>query len=116
MRVQGAWNGMTLENADAPPPVVGAGGGMKVAGGRQRGVLVAWIDPREGERAQRAGIRPGDAIVGVDEQKIGGLADLGAASKKVKPGEPLMIHILRQGQLMTTVLPAARRCPACRRR
>jgi PDZ domain-containing protein len=92
MRVQGSWNGMTLQATEAVQP---------------RGVLVAWIDPEEGDRARRAGIQPGDAIVGVDQRKVGGLADMRAASRKTHPGEPLMIHLLRQGQLLTLVLPAA---------
>lgn len=106
MKVQGAWNGMTLEGVDPGAPALGPAAGVPAAGRRPRGgVMVAWIDPEKGERARRAGIQPGDTIVGVDQRKVGGLADMGAASQKVEPGEPLMVHLVRQGQLLTMVLP-----------
>jgi len=110
MQVQGAWAGMTLRTPDpAPPlpPLPTAGGGVQVAARRPSGVVVASIDTEEGNRARGAGIRPGDTIVGVGDKKVGGLADLRAATEKLDPRQPLMINILRQGQLMTMVLPAA---------
>lgn len=106
MKVQGVWNGMTLNGPDAGVP--GMAGGMNAVTVAQlrQGVIVASIDPEEGVRAQRAGIRPGDRIVGVDEKKIGGLADLRRVSEQLNAREPLMIQILRQGQVATVVLPA----------
>lgn len=105
MQVQGSWAGMTLRSAAASTAAAPGGGATSAAAGN--GVLVAWIDPDEGEPAQRAGIRPGDTIVGVDEQRIGGLADMRAASRKARSGQPLLIQILRQGQRLTMVMPFA---------
>lgn len=63
------------------------------------GVLVASVmpgafDTRDGD------LQAGDVIHVVNRQPVAGLADLRAALDKVKPGEPVVLHIERDGELV----------------
>jgi len=66
--------------------------GMK----RAEGALVASVQP--GSAAERAGIQPGDVITKVNGMGIGAAGELSAFVGTAKPGERLMLEVLRKGE------------------
>jgi serine protease Do len=79
---------------------------------RVEGALVAQLE--EGGPAHRAGVRQGDIIVGIGEDRVGTVSDLQARLAQLEPGTTLGLHVLREGRerevsvelgVMTTVNP-----------
>jgi serine protease Do len=58
--------------------------------------LVASVQP--GSAAERAGIQPGDVITKVNGMGIGAAGELSAFVGTAKPGEKLMLEVLRKGE------------------
>jgi carboxyl-terminal processing protease len=78
-----------------------SGVGMTVLG-RKRGLLVAGVF--KDSPAKRAGIRPGDLIVGVNGHSIAGeSSDLSTARIKGKPGTSVRLTIQRRGARSRTL-------------
>ena len=63
------------------------------------GALVAAVDP--GSPAERAGVRRGDVIVGVDGRPVRGPADLRVRVGLVPVGEEVEFRILREGRTLS---------------
>ncbi len=57
------------------------------------GVLVTRVSPRS--RAARGGIRPGDVVVRIDDQKIRNVRDYNRAMDRYKKGEAVLLRIAR---------------------
>lgn len=57
------------------------------------GVLVTRIDPRS--KAARGGIRPGDVVVRIDDNKIRNLRDYRQALKGYKQGDNVLLRVVR---------------------
>lgn len=64
---------------------------------RQAGVLV--LDVSRGGPAQRAGIEPGDVIVGIAEAEIDTVEQFLAELRDVEPGETVPFRVLRDGEV-----------------
>lgn len=60
------------------------------------GVVVSSVDP--GKSADDAGLSPGDIIVEVNKQPVGKAADVEKQIRDSKPGEPLLLYVLQDGQ------------------
>ncbi len=73
-------------------PALAAAYGLAVS----RGVLVVDVEP--GSAAERAGIQPGDIIVGFDGRAIGNADDLQAALSDHQPGDRVTIVVNRNGR------------------
>jgi len=63
------------------------------------GAFVQAVTP--GSAADRAGVRPGDVIIGVDGQEIQSNQQVGAVIRKKQPGDDVQLKILRQGSEQT---------------
>jgi hypothetical protein len=59
------------------------------------GVLISGVLPAS--PAEKAGLRKGDRIVGVDEEKVSGLEDYSGILKSHKPGDAIRVRIVRDG-------------------
>jgi aminopeptidase N len=59
------------------------------------GVLISGVLPAS--PAEKAGLRKGDRIVGVDEEKVSGLEDYSGILKSHKPGDPIRVRVVRDG-------------------
>jgi hypothetical protein len=105
MELQGRWHGMSLTAANSP--TAAAFGLREVEGG----VVVAEA-PVNGSPAASSGVMPGDLVVGVDNQRVGDMADLYNASRAVDPTRPVLLDVRRQGRPVTLVLPAMATRPA----
>ena len=64
------------------------------------GVLVASATPGTLDTRDGGDLRPGDVIHVVNRQPIAGMGDLRAALAAIKPGEPVVLHIERGGELI----------------
>lgn len=65
--------------------------------GRQTGVVVRELDA-EGP-AIRAGLQPGDIIVSLDFEPVGGMSDLVVDARLLEPGTIATVEIYRKGEL-----------------
>jgi len=63
------------------------------------GALVSAVE--KGSPAERAGLEPGDVIVGLDDKAIGHSADLPALVADIKPGTPAKLQVIRKGATKT---------------
>ena len=72
-----------------------------------QGVLIAGVI-REGP-AHRAGIRPGDIIIALEDQPITGTGDALKTIARHKPGEPIRVKALRQGKVFRVTARTGRR-------
>jgi membrane-associated protease RseP (regulator of RpoE activity) len=99
MELQGNWNGLLLAPADsATAKSMGTSDGEK-------GVVIAGFNGPMGEVAQRAGLAPGDQILGVDQQEVQNLNDMLTVSQSVPSSGSVLLEVKRQGQLMSVVYP-----------
>ena len=73
-----------------------------------KGVIVQQIRPKDSP-ADRAGLRPGDVIVGFKGEKIGEPADIYPLLSKTVPGESVEVEYLRDGKTKTARLTVADR-------
>ncbi|MDW8066497.1 MAG: Do family serine endopeptidase [Aquificaceae bacterium] len=67
--------------------------------GVKEGVIIAQIMP--GSPADKAGIRVGDIVVEIDNQKVGEVRDLQFRIMRTEPGKDVSLKILREGKEMT---------------
>ncbi|MBA7477774.1 Periplasmic serine endoprotease DegP [subsurface metagenome] len=58
------------------------------------GVLVTRVDPRS--KAARGGIRPGDVVVRIDDNKIRNVRDYRQALKEYKKGDTVLLRVVRR--------------------
>ncbi len=68
-----------------------------------KGVIVQQVRPQDGP-ADRAGLQPGDVIVGLKGRKIGEPADLYPLLSETAPGETVEVEYLRDGKKRTARL------------
>jgi S1-C subfamily serine protease len=94
-RVRRAWIGIA-GGARPLPPVVAA------ALGRKRGLEV--VEVIEDSPADRAGVRPEDLVVGVDDEPVGGVDDLQRLLTAETIDRPVELAIVRGGTHRTLAL------------
>jgi serine protease Do len=70
-----------------------------------RGALVASVEPDS--PAAKAGLQPGDVILGLDGRKIATPRDLAIDVARIKPGEQAKFDILRDGGAKTVTVAVA---------
>ncbi len=63
------------------------------------GVLISGVLPAS--PAEKAGLRQGDRIIGVDDEKVSGLEDYSGILKSHKPGDAIRVRIVRDGAELT---------------
>ncbi|MFB3920827.1 MAG: M28 family peptidase [Terriglobia bacterium] len=92
--------------AQPPSPVMGAGGGygpyfgsIPDMGESENGVKFA--DVRDGSPASRAGFHGGDVLIEFGNKKIDNLYDFTYALREHKPGDKVMVTVLRRGEKLT---------------
>ncbi|MCP5111290.1 MAG: PDZ domain-containing protein, partial [bacterium] len=87
-RVERGWLGVQIQAVNED---IAAGFGLD----EEHGALVVEVVP--GSPAERAGIRSGDVIVGVEGQEVERLKDLTRMVADVRPGEEVEIEVWREG-------------------
>ena len=99
---------------DLRETTVGRFGGLGIEVGREDGVddgsgFIKVISPIEGTPAYRAGIKPGDLIVKIDETSVKGLK-LNEAVTRLRgvPGSTVTLTIARKGEAKPLVVPLVR--------
>jgi len=101
MEIHGNWLGMKLVSFDSHKARrLGVPSSL-------HGVVVVGIQERNGWRARQAGVQEDDIITGVNGKKIRDMADMFDASRKLDVASPVALEVLRWGQPLTLVLPAA---------
>ena len=81
------------------PDFAGGAGGLRLAG------------VREGSPAERAGLRGGDSMVSFDGRTVRDLRDLSYLLKEKKPGDTVVIVVLRDGEEVTLEAVLGKRAP-----
>lgn len=83
-----------------------------LTGGARLGTIPDYAGPADGRSglllsavrtdgpAERAGLRRGDLIVGIDDREIGGIDDFMAVLSEATPGERATVKVERDGELM----------------
>jgi serine protease Do len=89
-RVSRSWLGIAGVDVD---PNIASSYGFSV----ERGVGVASV--ARGGPAQRAGVQPGDVIVGVDDEDVTSMKELRKLVKGKKPGETTVLQVARDGKV-----------------
>lgn len=74
-----------------------------VATGRPTRVPVRGVLP--GSSAERAGLRPGDSLVSYAGERVFGMEDLERLTLQGRPGESVVVEVMRNGQSMQLHLP-----------
>ena len=87
-KVSHGWMGVLCAEDDADRPAGGA--------------TIAWVQP--GSPAAKAGIEPADVIVSAAGERVSGRADLVAASRGLRPQDPLELQFLRDGRSKTVTV------------
>lgn len=64
----------------------------------ERGVRLSGVSP--GSPAESAGLRPGDVIVGFDDDEVADLQGLTDALRARKPGDVVQVHLVRDGEAL----------------
>jgi predicted metalloprotease with PDZ domain len=101
MELQGRWLGMRLVPGDsASAREIGAPAAAA-------GVLVVEVSKTVGSRVMQAGVAPGDVIVAIDGKKVQTLGELYTVTTRQNVAQPLSLDIVRQGQQMAVMVPAA---------
>jgi putative serine protease PepD len=77
--------------------------------GGQDGALVQEVVP--GSPADKAGLRPGDLVVGIDGQSVADYGELGARIRAHKPGDKITLTVVRGGN-ETTITATLTQRPA----
>jgi len=93
-RVRRAYLGITGQNRPLPPWVVR---GLQLPA--NQGVTVVEVAP--GSPAERAGLRPGDIIIGLDGRVIRRLEDLHRVLTAELINRPTAVRVLRDGRVVT---------------
>jgi S1-C subfamily serine protease len=61
---------------------------------------VRFADVREGTPAAKAGLKPGDILIEFDGKEIGNLYDFTYALQAHKPGDNVLVKVLRGSQII----------------
>jgi putative serine protease PepD len=77
--------------------------------GGQDGALVQEVAP--GSPAEKAGLRPGDLVVGIDGQSVADYGELGARIRAHTPGDKITLKVIRGGN-ETTITATLTQRPA----
>jgi S1-C subfamily serine protease len=102
-RVRRAFIGVAAQHTAIPPRRRHAAGLTQ-----DRAVMVSTVET--GSAAARAGLRPGDILIGLDGQTIGGADDLVRALTGEKIGKHVALDVLRGVERLTlSVVPEERR-------
>ncbi len=111
-RVTRGWIG--VEPQDISPELAASFNLPMAKGQTLQGVVVTGV--LQNGPAAKAGIRPGDVITGVEQQKVGNVAELLRQVAALPPGKPARLQVWRtQGQTELTVTPGQRPAPPQRR-
>jgi serine protease Do len=70
-----------------------------------RGVLITKVDP--GSLAQNEGLQEGDLIKEVNRADVGSIEEFNGAISKVRPGETILLRVLRESRAFFVVLRSA---------
>jgi serine protease Do len=70
-----------------------------------RGVLITKVDP--GSLAQNEGLQEGDLIKEVNRSDVGSVEEFNGAISKVRPGETILLRVLRESRAFFVVLRSA---------
>jgi serine protease Do len=70
-----------------------------------RGVLITKVDP--GSLAQNEGLQEGDLIKEVNRADVGSVEEFNGAISKVRPGETILLRVLRESRAFFVVLRSA---------
>jgi hypothetical protein len=93
-----------VSEPSAPQGAVGGGGGYGPAFGsvpdfsEVPGGGVKFADVRDGSPAAKAGLKAGDILVEFDGKKIQNLYDFTYALRSKKPGDTVLVKVIRSGQ------------------
>ncbi|MFY7870774.1 MAG: S1C family serine protease, partial [Limnohabitans sp.] len=83
------------------------------ASGPAQGVLITGV--LQNGPAARAGIRPGDVILQVEDTPVGNVSELLSQVAGLKPGNPARLSLWRsQSRVQVTVTPVERPVPSRR--
>ena len=107
-RVTRGWIG--VEPQDISPDLAASFNLPSPNGQAVRGVVITGV--LHNGPAARAGIRPGDVIVQVDQQQVGNVSELLRQVAGLQPGKPARIQVWRaQGLADLTITPGVRPSP-----
>jgi S1-C subfamily serine protease len=97
---------LTLRRGAGKPPAASSGGtGGTYLGSVpdfspvDRGVKLSGVTP--GSPAEKAGVRPGDIIIGLGKLEVADLQGLTDALRAHKPGDTVPLQLIRDGQPLT---------------
>ena len=111
-RVTRGWIG--VEPQDISPELAASFKLPMAKGQTLSGVVITGV--LQNGPAARAGLRPGDVITEVEQQKVGNVAELLRQVAALSPGKPARLQVWRaQGLTELTVTPGQRPSPAQRR-
>ncbi|MEX2393556.1 MAG: trypsin-like peptidase domain-containing protein, partial [Actinomycetota bacterium] len=85
-----------FEKGKTPPPVPFLGVQGTEPAGAKTGALV--LDVRPGSPAAEAGVEKGDRIIAIDGRNMKGMPELAAAIRKHKPGDKVVLTVVREGK------------------
>ena len=90
--VTGAYMGITARDTDA-------------TAAQEFGITGAYVVSVESDgAAHRAGIKPGDIIIGLDDNEITNFSDLSRGLRKYKAGDTAQVTVLRSGKEITLTI------------
>ena len=111
-RVTRGWIG--VEPQDINPELAASFNLPSIHGQALQGVVITGV--LQNGPAAKAGIRPGDVITGVGQQKVGNVSELLGRVANLPPGQPARIELWRgKGLTEVTVTPGVRPAPPQRR-
>jgi len=104
-RVTRGWIG--VEPQDISPELAASFNLPQTNGQALQGVVIAGV--LQNGPAAKAGIRPGDVITQVEQQKVGNVSELLGRVASLQPGEPARIQLWRgKGLIDVTITPGQR--------
>ena len=104
-RVTRGWIG--VEPQDISPELAASFNLPRTNGQALQGVVIAGV--LQNGPAAKAGIRPGDVITQVEQQKVGSVSELLGRVASLQPGEPARIQLWRgKGLMDVTITPGQR--------
>lgn len=97
--------GGSAAETDAPPEGLAAKAQAVWTGALLQGIRVA--DVETGSPAERAGLMRGDEIAAVNERRMADEAAIKRAFARIGPGHEAVVHLFRDGRLVTATLALA---------
>jgi serine protease Do len=98
-RVERGWLGVSMQRMDEEMATA-------VGAPDRKGALVAGVQP--GSPAEKAGLQPGDVILGFDGRPIQAPRDLAEAVAAAKPGTESKLTVLREGERIERAVSTGR--------